>query len=72
MSTFSSLAKLLIFSGVVLIIIGAFFLVAPKIPFLGNLPGDIIIQRKNFSLYFPLTTMIIISIILSLIVRFFR
>ncbi len=38
-----------------------------KIPYLGKLPGDILIQKKNFTFYFPLATSILISIILSLI-----
>lgn len=61
--------------GKFLIIVGIFFIVAgllitylPKIPFLGKLPGDITIERENFKFYFPLTTSIIISIILTLIV----
>jgi len=37
---------------------------------LGRLPGDIIIRRENFSFYFPITTMILISIVMTLIFRF--
>jgi uncharacterized protein HemY len=42
-----------------------------KIPFIGRLPGDILIQKKNFVFYFPLTTCLIISIVLSFILYFF-
>lgn len=38
-----------------------------RIPFLGKLPGDILIQKKNFTFYFPLATSIIVSVVLSLI-----
>ena len=38
-----------------------------KIPYLGKLPGDILIQKKNFTFYFPLATSVLISIILSLV-----
>ncbi len=59
--------KLLIFIGLLLVVIGIVFIVGNKIPFIGKLPGDIAIERQNFNFYFPLTTCIIISIILSLI-----
>ncbi len=60
------LGKMLIFGGLILAGVGLFLVLAGKIPFLGKLPGDILIQRKNFTFYFPLATTIIISIILSL------
>ncbi len=59
--------KLFIFIGLLLVVIGIVFIVGNKIPFIGKLPGDIAIERQNFNFYFPLTTCIIISIILSLI-----
>ncbi|MBI4377913.1 MAG: DUF2905 domain-containing protein [Nitrospinae bacterium] len=65
------LGKMLIFFGVILIIIGGSILLADKIPWIGRLPGDIFIQKKNFTFYFPIATSIIISIILTLIFSFF-
>jgi len=59
--------RLLIITGVVIIIIGLVFTYFDKIPFLGKLPGDIDIKGKNYSIYIPIATSIIISIILSLI-----
>lgn len=53
----------------------AFFIFAGKLPFfrqLGRLPGDILIKKKNFTFYFPLATSLIMSIILTLIMLFFR
>jgi uncharacterized protein HemY len=62
-----AIAKTLIIFGVVLIGIGVLLNFANKIPFIGRLPGDIYIQKKNFSFYFPITTSILISVILSII-----
>lgn len=42
-----------------------------KIPYLGQLPGDILVKKKNFSFYFPLTTCIILSIVLTALLHFF-
>ncbi len=63
----ANFGKLFIFIGLLLIVIGIVFIVGNKIPFIGKLPGDIAIEKKNFNFYFPITTCIIISIILSLI-----
>lgn len=60
------LAKLFFILGIIFIIVGILVENKIKIP-LGKLPGDIIIKKNNFSFYFPLTTCIIISIILTLI-----
>jgi len=65
------MAKFLIFSGGFLVIAGVIFLAAGKIPGLGRLPGDIDLRRGNFSFYFPLTTCLLVSLILSLIFNFF-
>lgn len=67
-----AIGKMLIVAGIILAAIGVFFLFADKIPYLGRLPGDIYIKRDRFSFYFPLTTSIIISIILTIIFSLFR
>jgi hypothetical protein len=68
-----SAARLLITAGVVLIVAGVLVTLLGRLPIrLGHLPGDIHIQGKNSSFYFPLTTCILISIILSLIMWLFR
>lgn len=61
------MAKTLIFVGIVFILIGICFQVFGKIPGVGRLPGDIFVKRDNFNFYFPLTTCILISTILSFI-----
>ena len=65
-------AKILIFFGIVLIVVGGALLLLGKIPGFGKLPGDILIKRENFTFYFPLTTSILISIIISLVLFFFN
>lgn len=66
-----SLGKMLILFGVVLALLGGLLLLAGKIPFLGRLPGDIVIRREHWSFYLPLTTSIVISILLTLLFRLF-
>lgn len=63
----SDLARFLILLGGILVVLGLALLLLPKIPGLGRLPGDIIIKRENFTVYFPLGTCILVSLILSLI-----
>jgi len=67
MGAMRHLAKILIIAGAALVAVGLAMLGIQKLPFLGKLPGDILIKRKNFTFYFPLATGIIISIFISLI-----
>ncbi|MCB1936709.1 MAG: DUF2905 domain-containing protein [Nitrosomonas sp.] len=57
--------QLLITLGIILLIIGIAWPHLSKLPF-GRLPGDIYIERENFTFYFPLTTGLLISIVLSI------
>jgi len=66
------MGKMLIFFGCLMAALGVLLLFSDKIPWLGRLPGDISIKRENFSFYFPLTTCILLSLLLSLIFSFFR
>jgi hypothetical protein len=65
------LGKMLILFGVVLALLGGLLLLLGKIPFLGRLPGDIVIRREHWTFYFPLATSIVISILLTLLFSFF-
>ena len=67
------IAKLFIVFGIIISALGALLLLFRNsdIPFLGRLPGDIIIQKKNVTLYFPITTGILLSILVSLVLYFF-
>jgi len=69
---FGALGKTLILVGVLIVVIGLLLLVAEKIPWVGRLPGDIVIKRERFTFYFPLATSILISIILTLLFTLFR
>ncbi len=68
----SDLGRLLMITGAILLLLGLFLWVGPKIPWLGKLPGDITYKRDGFSFYFPLGTCILLSLILTLILYLFR
>jgi spore maturation protein SpmB len=69
----AQLAKYLILAGILLVIAGLIlYFFGNKFSWLGRLPGDIRVEKENFHFFFPITTMIIISVILSLIVYFIR
>ncbi len=61
------IGKFLILLGLIIAAIGGLLLFSEKIPWIGRLPGDIVIQRRNFTFYFPLVTSILLSVILTLI-----
>ena len=63
----SQLGRILIIAGIGLVVLGLIFLAVGHIPFLGRLPGDIHIKGKKWKVYFPITTCIVISIVLSLV-----
>ena len=65
------LGKIVIFAGVVLTVIGVLMLLAPKLPFIGKLPGDFYFKKDGVSFYFPLATSIIVSIVLSILLSLF-
>ncbi len=67
-----AIARALILLGVVLVAVGLLLALAGKVPWLGRLPGDVYYKRENFTLYFPLTTCLLISAVLSLIFYLFR
>ena len=67
MSDFSGLGRILIIVCLVIAGIGLAMVFAGKIPWLGRLPGDFLFRGKNVSFYFPLTTSVLISVILTLI-----
>jgi len=63
---------MLVVAGLVIAAVGALLLLSGKIPWLGRLPGDILVKREKFTFYFPLATSLLISLILSLILWLFR
>lgn len=66
------IGRLLITAGIMLAVLGGLFMLGGRIPWLGHLPGDISIQRKNLRLYFPFGTCVLLSVILTLILWLFR
>ena len=71
MNPLFGLGKLLLLLGALLMGIGFLFLVGPRIPWLGRLPGDILIERKNAQFYFPLGTCLLLSLLLTLFFNLF-
>ncbi len=72
MNEFQTLGKFLILGGIIFLVLGILITLWDKIPFIGKMPGDILIRGKNFTFYFPIVTSIILSIIISLILYLLR
>ena len=64
---FSGIGKFLVITGVAILSLGIGLMFFDKIPFIGKLPGDINIKRENFHFYFPITTSILVSILISVV-----
>lgn len=65
--------KYILLAGVIIVVIGAvIYFFGNKLHWIGRLPGDIRIERENFRFYFPLTTMILFSVLLTIIVNLLR
>ncbi|HEX2055016.1 MAG TPA: DUF2905 domain-containing protein [Nitrospiraceae bacterium] len=74
MSEWSDFGRALIFIGLGIVVLGVLFILAERVPGLGNgfswigrLPGDISVKRDNFSFYFPIATSVVLSVVLSLL-----
>lgn len=72
-----NIGKLILGLGLLLVVVGlCFWLFGDRLGWLGRLPGDIVVERSNFRFYFPITTMIILSVVLSvllsIVTRLFR
>ncbi|MBU0548098.1 MAG: DUF2905 domain-containing protein, partial [Candidatus Omnitrophica bacterium] len=63
------IGKMLVFFGIFMILLGLFFMLTGRIPFLGKLPGDISIHTKWFHFYFPIVTFLITSFLLTIIIN---
>jgi hypothetical protein len=61
------LGRSLIVLGIIIVIVGAVLVVGPRIPFLGRLPGDIRIEREGMTIYIPIATMILVSVVASIV-----
>lgn len=63
------IGKILLIIGGIIALAGIILILSPHIPFLGKLPGDIIIKKENFAFYFPIVTFLIISIVLTILIN---
>lgn len=65
--------KYIILAGLVIVVLGSvIYLIGDKLHWFGRLPGDIRVEKENFKFFFPITTMVIMSIILNLIILLVR
>jgi hypothetical protein len=67
MEGLEGVGRTLMFVGAALLVLGFLFVLAPRIPFLGRLPGDITIEREGLRIYIPLATMLLVSLVASLL-----
>ncbi len=65
------IGRMIVVIGVLLIVVGVLLIFSDKIPWIGRLPGDILVRRKNFAFYFPIATCILLSILITLLLRVF-
>ena len=67
MAGVEQIGRMLVITGIVIAVVGGLLMLTGKVPWLGRLPGDIVIQKRNFTFYFPVATSIILSLLLTLI-----
>ena len=76
MTGLDSLGRMLLLLGGVLVLLGLLLVLAPKLPFLSRVPGDLVLRRGNLTIYFPIVTMLLVSvgltIVLNVVLRLFR
>lgn len=62
---------MLVLAGLVLVVAGVALVLAPRIPWIGRLPGDLVIRRERWTFYFPIATSIVVSVVLTLLLNLF-
>ena len=72
MMGFAPMGKMLVLVGIFMVVVGLFLWLGDKIPWVGRLPGDILIKKEKFTFYFPLVTCILISLLLTLLFSIFK
>ncbi len=68
----SKYGNMIILIGLIIIVLGILIRFTPLAKYIGKLPGDIRIEKENFRFYFPITTLILLSIIINLLIRIFK
>ncbi len=66
---FSEIGKWLVLIGLALVLLGGLLWLVGRVPFLGRLPGDIRIERRGLSCFFPLATSLLLSLLLTLLLN---
>jgi hypothetical protein len=61
------IGRLLVVAGLIVAVVGALLILSPKLPWLGNLPGDIRVENENVKVFIPLGTMLLISVVLTVL-----
>lgn len=67
----SDLGRVLIIFGAVVTLIGVLLVLAGRVPWLGRLPGDVVVHRGPVTVYFPIVTSIVVSVVLTLLLNLF-
>ncbi len=70
MSGFEGMGRIITIAGIILVVLGLIFVLGDGIPFLGKLPGDILIKKDGIFFYFPVVTFLLLSVILTIISNF--
>ncbi len=68
----SKYGNMIILIGLIIIVLGILIRFTPLAKYIGKLPGDIRVEKENFRFYFPITTLILLSIIINLLIRIFK
>ncbi len=65
------LGRMLVFLGILIVVLGVVLMLAPRVPFIGRLPGDIVLRKGSVSFYFPIVTSILLSLVLTVLLDLF-
>ena len=66
------LGRALVIAGVVILVLGLLLTLGARVPGVGRLPGDIVYRKGNFTFYFPVVTCIVLSLVVTLLLRIVR
>lgn len=72
MNDLPQLGRTLVAVGLVLLLVGVALMLGPRVPWLGRLPGDILIERPGFRFYFPLATCLLLSLLITAVLWLLR
>ena len=64
-----SLGRMVLYIGIIMVLIGGFFILVAKVPWFGRLPGDIVYRRDGMTIFVRFTTMILVSLVLTLLLN---